>query len=66
MNTYDIYFDDNEISNNKGFKISKKACVDFIKNNNGGNDSYFGDYKGGTVRVVCNETGETVYQELVF
>ena len=36
-----------------------------IKSNNGTNNSYFADYKGGTVSVVCNQDGETVYEEEV-
>jgi len=66
MNTYDVYFDNDESSNNKGFKITKGKCIDYIRANNGTNASYFADYKGGTVRVVCNETGKTVYEKKVF
>ena len=61
--TYDVFFNDNENSNSKGFEKSLKYCKEYIKANNGSNDSYFGDYKGGSVSIVCNETGETVYIE---
>ena len=62
MKTYDVHFNDNNDSNSKGFKVSLKEAKDYIKSNNGTNNSYFADYKGGTVSVVCNETGETVYE----
>ena len=60
-NTYDIHFNDETDSNNKGFSMSLEECKDWIENNRG--ESYFKDYKGGTVSIVCNETGETVYEE---
>ena len=59
--TYDIYFNDSYDSNNKGFSLSLEECKYWIDNNRG--ESYFKDYKGGTVSIVCNETGETVYEE---
>ena len=61
MKTYYIYFNDSIDSNNKGFSMSLEECKDWIENNRG--ESYFNDYKGGTVSIVCNETGETVYEE---
>ena len=67
MKTYDVYFNDYSNSNNKGFEMSKQECIDYIKMYNGTNESYFEDYKeGGTVSVICNETGETVYEEEVW
>ncbi len=39
--------------------------LNYIRENNGTNNSYFRDYKGGTVSIVCNQTGETVYEEMV-
>lgn len=63
--TYDIYFNDEYDSNNKGMSASFEDCKEYIRQNNGTNHSYFADYKGGTVSVVCNETGETVYEEEV-
>lgn len=63
--TYDVVFNDSENSNNKGFKETIDYCKDYILHNNGTNESYFEDYKGGTVQVVCNETGEVVYEEEV-
>lgn len=63
--TYDVHFNDSTDSNNKGFKDSYNDCLSYIKQNNGTNNSYFRDYKGGTVSIVCNQTGETVYEETV-
>jgi hypothetical protein len=63
IKTYDVHFNNSTSSNNKGFKLTLKSCKNYIECNNGTNDSYFADYKGGTVSIVCNETGETVYEE---
>lgn len=63
--TYDVVFNDENDSNSKGFKSSLEECKKYIELNNGSNDSYFADYKGGIVSVVCNETGEEVYSEIV-
>lgn len=63
--TYDIFFNDDYSSNNKGFEMTKGEAIDYIKTHNGTNYSYFEDYKGGIVSVVCNETGEEVYFEEV-
>ena len=63
--TYDVHFDDDNSSNAKGWKLTKKECVAWIETNIGTNWSYFADYKGGVVSVVCNETGATVYQRLI-
>ena len=63
--TYDIVFNDDNNSNNKGFKESLDNCKDYIDQYNGTDFSYFSDYKGGTVSIVCNETGETVYEETI-
>lgn len=64
-NTYDIFFNDSENSNNKGFAISLEDAKAYINSYNGTNESYFADYKGGTVSIVCNETEETVHEEEV-
>jgi hypothetical protein len=63
--TYDVHFNDDKDSNNKGFKESITYCKNYIKLNNGSKSSYFANYKGGTVSVVCNETGETKYVTIV-
>ena len=61
--TYDVYFNDEYDTNNKGFEESLDYCKAYIASNNGTSESYFADYKGGIVSIVCNETGETVYEE---
>ena len=63
--TYDVYFNDSTDSNCKGFQADFDYCKNYIKHNNGTNNSYFRDYKGGTVSIVCHQTGETVYEEMV-
>ena len=61
--TYDVVFNDDYDSNNKGFKYSLEDARGYIDSYNGTNESYFEDYKGGTVSIVCNETEETIYEE---
>lgn len=65
MKTYDVVFNDERDSNNKGFKYSKEDAIEYVKSNNGTNKSYFEDYKGGNVQVVCNETQKVVYETKV-
>lgn len=62
MRTYDIHFNDSTDSNNKGFTATLDYCKDYIESYNDTSESYFEDYKGGTVSIVCNETGETVFE----
>lgn len=64
-NTYNVVFNDDNNSNDKGFEQTLEYCMNYIKAFNGTNHSYFGDYKGGIVQVVCNETGEVVHEEEV-
>lgn len=63
MKTYDIYFNDSNDSNNKGLGESFDYCKNYIETYNGTNESYFSDYKTGTVSIVCNESGEEIYSE---
>lgn len=63
--TYDVHFNSSTDSNNKEFEYSFEEAKSYIERYNGTNESYFEDYKGGTVSIVCNETGETVYEETV-
>jgi hypothetical protein len=63
--TFDVVFNDDSNSNNKGFACSLEDAVSYIARYNGSNESYFEDYKNGSVQVVCNQTGEVVYQESV-
>jgi len=62
MKTYDVHFNNDQNSNNKGFELTIQECKDYITANNGTNESYFEDYKGGIISVVDNENGETVYE----
>lgn len=61
QNTYDVVFQDDNASNSKGWQETFEYCKNYIESNNGTNNSYFADYKGGTVSIYCNETGEEVY-----
>ena len=63
MKTYDVHFNAANDSNSKGFNESFEYCKNYIETYNGTNESYFEDYKGGIVSIVCNETGEEVYSE---
>ena len=65
MNTYDILFSDNNDSNSKGFEMTFEDAKAYITSNNGTGESYFADYKGGIVAIICNETGDVVYEEEV-
>ena len=63
--TYDVVFQSNTSSMDKGMNTTYRECLQWIKAWNGSNYSYFEDYKGGWVTIVCWETGETVYEEEV-
>jgi len=65
ISTFDIVFNNEENSNSKGFKESVEYCQNYINMHNGTNHSYFADYKGGTVSIVCNETGKTKFETAV-
>lgn len=63
---YDVVFNDDNNSNNKGASWTLEEALYYISNNNGTDWSYFEDYKHGTVSVVNNRSGEDIYQEEVF
>lgn len=63
--SYDVHFDNDTQSNSKGFAISWQDAKDYIEKFNGTNESYFADYKGGTVSIVCNQTNEIVYSKII-
>lgn len=65
MKTFDVVFNDSSDSNSKGFTYSMAEAIEYVQDTNGSLESYFADYKGGQVSVVCNETGEEVYSETV-
>lgn len=62
MTTYDVYFNNSDNSNSKGFKETFDFCKNYIESRNGTQASYFPDYKGGTASIVCNETGVTEFE----
>lgn len=66
MKTYDVFFDDETSSNQKGWCQTMDYCIDYIQSTNGTDESYFADYKGGIAYVACNETGEVVYEETIY
>lgn len=63
--TYDIIFHDNYNSNSKGFELNLEDAHDYVKTYNGTNESYFQDYKGGIVQIVCNQTQKTAYETTI-
>lgn len=63
--TYDVVFNDDNASNRKGWHETFEYCKNYIESNNGTNNGYFADYKGGTVSIYCNETDDEVYSEIV-
>lgn len=60
--TYDVMFNDNDNSNSKGFALSLEDARAYIERYNGTNESYFADYKGGIVSVICNQTDEVAFE----
>lgn len=63
MKTFDVIFNDDFNSNSKGINGTYEECMSWIESNRNDNSTYFGDYKGGVVSIVCNETEEFVYNE---
>ena len=62
---YDVYFNDDDNTNNEGWLETYGACKNYINTTNGTNEGYFADYKGGTVSIYNTETEEDVYMETV-
>lgn len=62
---YDVCFNNDDSSNSKGWNQTYGYCKNYIDSNNGTNNSYFADYKGGTVSIYNNEREEDVYLEVV-
>jgi hypothetical protein len=63
--TYDVVFTDSKSADCKGFKESLTYCKNYIRRFNGTNHSYFADYKGGIIAIVCNETNQVVFNTKV-
>lgn len=62
---FDIMFSDDYDCDQKGFNESYDYCKAYIDMYNGTSESYFADYKGGTVSIVDTESGEDVYNEAI-
>ena len=63
--TYDVVFNDDSDSNNVGIHGSYSECMSWIENNRNDRTTYFGDYKGGTVSILCEELEEYVCEESI-
>jgi hypothetical protein len=63
--TYDIVFNCDEHTNNKGVELSLNDAYSYISFNMYNKWSYFQDYIGGTVSIVNNETGDTIYTVII-
>ncbi len=63
--TFDVIFNDQHNTSAKGFAASLDYCLQYVTAHNGTNESYFADYQGGFVQVVCNEDGAVIHEERV-
>ena len=63
--TYDVVFNDDSNSNAKGIHGTEEECMRWIESNHHDASTYFGDYKGGIVSIVCDQTGDVVYEECI-
>ena len=63
--TFDVVFNDETDSNDKGFNYSYAEAKAYVAAYNGTNESYFEDYKGGVVSIVSNLTGYHVCNTLI-
>jgi len=57
---YNVLFNDERDSSDKGFAQTLDYCRNYIKTYAGTNESYFADYKGGLVSIVNIKTGQIV------
>jgi len=62
---FDVVFNNNENSNSKGFSAPLQYCVDYIDRYINTNESYFADYKGGTVSIVGLKSGVVVFETVI-
>ena len=58
---FDVHFDNDTMSDSKGFNTTYEYCKDYIEKYNGSNESYFEDYKGGIVSIYDVTADEVVY-----
>ncbi|MDR0603573.1 MAG: hypothetical protein LBG80_04630 [Bacteroidales bacterium] len=61
--TYDVFFNDATDSNSKGFSLTRDEAIEKAEIMLESGDSYVNDYTGGTISVVGNETGKTVWEK---
>lgn len=58
---FDVVFNDSENSDSKGFSSDFDFCMNYINRYNGTNESYFADYKNGSVSILDIDSGDLVY-----
>lgn len=63
--TFDVIFNDDIASNCKYMRGSVAECYNYIRMYNGTDESYFADYKGGTVSIVNTLTDECAWWDYV-
>ncbi len=61
--TFDILFNDENNSNSKGFSLTAEQAIEKANQMLISNESYVSDYTDGTISVVCNETGATIWEK---
>lgn len=65
MKTYDVYFSDGKVTDNKGFAIkSEEKAIHMAEDMLLKGNSYTEEYAGGTISVVDSE-GETVWSKSI-
>lgn len=62
---YDVVFSDGQNDNNKGWALPYQLCLNYIQQYNGTKESYFADYKNGTVSIYNTLTQQNEYTETV-
>lgn len=62
---FDVMFNGETNSNSKGWSESYEYCLDYIKQYNGTDESYFEDYKGGIVSIYDIDDDVDVYEEAI-
>ena len=62
---FDVMFNNETSSNSRGWSESYEYCLDYIKQYNGTDESYFEDYKGGIVSIYDINDEVDVYEEAI-
>lgn len=60
--TYDVIFNDDSNSNSVGIHGSIDDCMSWIDSHDGDLSTYFGDYSGGSVSIVSDNTSEVIME----